>query len=375
MPIPDTLRAFRQSLLDATIVTLLIAALAITLSHLLRDSVTVEPLQVPNKLADRGYTPCVAAQHLIEQVRSIHDRTDTTSATTPFDGFERDWFIPDFVVPTAGLSFKTAVAYLRGLLSLDTYVISGELLYATSEPLMQSSTRVAPTQTQPQSPNLSLRLRINGAPLPSATGTDQEPRMSRLFHDGAIEVVKAIEPLALAEYHYWNGDIREIETLIDFVRATRPGTHAELRALNLRGVLLVDTDKYDDAIEQFQQAFQLNRQFGPTLANWGLALAYQGKHDESISRLRQALVHDNNLPSAYANWGFALMCKGDTPNAIAKFAKAIELDPDYAYAHQLWLMLLQNTGDTAAARDREALLRALNPSVTMDPNSLPSCKQ
>lgn len=61
--------------------------------------------------------------------------------------------------------------------------------------------------------------------------------------------------------------------------------------------------------------------------NQGNALLNQDKYDEAIVEYNQALEHDSTFASAYYNRGVAYFNKLEWDLAIADFTKAIELDP------------------------------------------------
>jgi hypothetical protein len=114
---------------------------------LMRDVVTIAPIEVPKALSDNGYTPEVAGRRLRDATNAYADQATSLGE----DGARLSWklgFIdadnanlnfnlnlnisardelPDVVVPQIGLSPTTIVSSIRSVLHRTGHAISGEL--------------------------------------------------------------------------------------------------------------------------------------------------------------------------------------------------------------------------------------------------------
>nr|MBA3514588.1 tetratricopeptide repeat protein [Pyrinomonadaceae bacterium] len=86
------------------------------------------------------------------------------------------------------------------------------------------------------------------------------------------------------------------------------------------------------ASEEFQEAARLNklksnRQAAVFAANTGLARLKEGNFDEAIERFQAAVELDPTNAHAYYNLANALQKKGQQEAARAAYQKAKELDP------------------------------------------------
>ena len=308
----------------------------------------VEPIEVPPQLADKGFTPRVAAQHLIEEVHEIHRVANTTMKRSVMVA---NWSQPEVVLLASGLSIQATAAYLRRLSSDSlfgyrtnvkrTKIVSGELLRGPGR-------------------GLSLRLRIDGQ---SVANVYQKVAVDQLFEEGAREIVRAIEPFILASFYYEKKDYVEVEELISLILAERPGTESEIRAVNLQGILLHDKKKFDEAIEKYQKAIERGPRFAPAYINWGNTLSHQRDYDGAIEKYVMATEFDPENHLAYMNWGVALSGKRDYDGASAKYMKAIELAPKNALAYMNWGIAL------SGKRDYDGAVEKYMKAIELDPNN------
>jgi tetratricopeptide (TPR) repeat protein len=147
---------------------------------------------------------------------------------------------------------------------------------------------------------------------------------------------------------------RDLETLWVTTLARNPA--AGLAHNNL-GSLLLQKGRVDEAIDQFQQALDLQPNAADVHSNLGGALLQQGRVEEAIAQLQQALQIQPDSTQAHINLGNALLRKGRVNEAIAQFQRVIELQPGLASAHyNLGGALLQaGRVDKAVARLQRAL--------------------
>jgi tetratricopeptide (TPR) repeat protein len=91
--------------------------------------------------------------------------------------------------------------------------------------------------------------------------------------------------------------------------------------------------KYDEAIENFQIALQLDPKLTRSYYNWGYALVLQGRYDEAIEHYQQAIQLDPTNSYGHKRLGNALTHQGKYDEAIKHFQQALQLDPTDAYGY------------------------------------------
>ena len=347
----------QATLTGVLILTLILIGVVLLILEMRRDYVSIEPIQVPKKLEDRGYTPRVAAQQLIDNFQEIRERASTvTTSSTPIGvPMESNWSRADFVLPAVGLSIRATATYLRDLLGLPVPVVRGELLETES------------------GNQVSLRLRLDGKKVADILGETQKTAMDQLFKKGTHQFLKVKEPYTLALYYYalasdYNrasaeyGTYRsKIDDLLSFILSKRVDIESTIRALNLQGILLSENKKFDEAIEKYEQAAKLNSTDAWIYYNWGVTLANKGDYAEAAEKYEQAAKLNPTDARIYHNWGAVLDNTGDYAEAAEKYEQAAKLNPKYVGTYYNWGAVLLRTGDYAGAAEKYEQAAELRP--------------
>jgi tetratricopeptide (TPR) repeat protein/glycosyltransferase involved in cell wall biosynthesis len=183
-------------------------------------------------------------------------------------------------------------------------------------------------------------------------------------------------PLSTALQHYHNGELAAAEQIYRQVLQQQPD---QTDALNVLGVILCQTKRYEEAIAYLRHLIHLQPNFAEAWGNLGGALQELGELEEAIACYQRSLqlnsansnVHQNlsvalldlNRPetavhhakqvvaakpdssNAYYNLGFALRRSNRVIEAIAAYRQAIALQPDSVNAHKNLGHALLLTGD------------------------------
>ena len=90
-------------------------------------------------------------------------------------------------------------------------------------------------------------------------------------------------------------------------------------------------DRYDEAIEQCEQAIQIDPTFGNPYNDIGAYLIELGKYDDSIEWLQKALDAERyDYPQfAYLNLGRVYQRLGKAKTALQQYEEALSIDPLY----------------------------------------------
>ncbi|MDZ8083176.1 MAG: CHAT domain-containing protein [Nostoc sp. DcaGUA01] len=96
----------------------------------------------------------------------------------------------------------------------------------------------------------------------------------------------------------------------------------------LRGIVLVNLRRFEEAIASFDSALDIKRDDHETWYNRGVALANLRRFEEAITSYDSALNIKRNYDAAWCNQGVALVNLGRFKEAIVSYDKAIEFKPD-----------------------------------------------
>jgi protein O-GlcNAc transferase len=154
--------------------------------------------------------------------------------------------------------------------------------------------------------------------------------------------------------HHQAGRLVEAEKSYRQILETQPD---HVGALNLLGVLAVQTGRFDVAVNLIRRAIRLLPDSAEAHYNLGLARMNLGQFDEAIAECRQAIQFNPDLAEAYHCLGNALKNTGQLNEAIAAFRQAIRLKADYAIVHNNLGNALNENGqfDEAIASYQQAI--------------------
>lgn len=282
---------------------------------------TIEPITVPGALAERGYTSDIAA-------RSLHDGISRVIGQASAPGLplaiKRD--LPDFAVPTVGLSFQTLTAYFRTIIHSRRHrVVSGGI--------------------ETIGKTMSLIIRIDGQPVFFQEPFD--PNLPDAWDRPAAAVLRQTAPYL----YLWaldDTDPADALELANHIIMTFPEKDENVAwAYMLRGSHLLNDHKPDEAKEAFMHALNGSAKIAMAHAYLGNALIDLQDFDEAIHQYRLAIELDQHDPAFYYYLGLALRKRAliaggasdpvtvENEFRIAKeeYFRAITLQPGDATAH------------------------------------------
>ena len=97
---------------------------------------------------------------------------------------------------------------------------------------------------------------------------------------------------------------------------------------NNLAVILVRLRKFDESIDNYQQAIRIKPDYVEAYNNLGLAFKEFGKFDKSIDSFQQAIQIRPDYVAAHKNLGNLLRKIGRVDDARKYFNKVIDLEPD-----------------------------------------------
>jgi tetratricopeptide (TPR) repeat protein len=121
-----------------------------------------------------------------------------------------------------------------------------------------------------------------------------------------------------------NHEVDAIE-LYDAALAIQPDDH---KALNNKGVALVNLGRYEEAIAAYDAALAIQPDDHKALYNKGSALGKLGRYEEAIAAFDAALAIKPDYHAALYNKGIALDELGRYEEAIAAYDAALAIQPD-----------------------------------------------
>ena len=136
------------------------------------------------------------------------------------------------------------------------------------------------------------------------------------------------------------------------------------------GEFLLESQKYNEAMEAFRQASLIEPDWNHPHTGMGVTYEKLGKQDSAIAAYKTAISMDPADPQANASLGYLRAVKGDVGEALGNMATAVKSDPRSAsFRNNLGLAYMsQGQPQKAEGEFREAL--RLDPGVTDVRNNL-----
>ena len=162
------------------------------------------------------------------------------------------------------------------------------------------------------------------------------------------------QALELAIQHYTAGDLPEAEDVCRDILQTDPNQPV---ALQMLGVIALQSGKNDIAAKYIQKAIETNPGDADGHSNLGLALQNLGRLEESAASYRKAIDIRPGFAEAHNNLGNTLTQLGRLEEAVIHFQKAIQINPNNANEHNNLGNTLKDLGefDEALASYRKAI--------------------
>ena len=141
----------------------------------------------------------------------------------------------------------------------------------------------------------------------------------------ALVIVFALSVCAWFQTAYW----RNSTSLFEHALKVTKGNYL---AHNVLGDLLMEQDKFDEAINLFHRAMQLKPNYAEALNKLGFAYGKLGRSQEAVEACSKAIKIRPNYAEAYNNLGVAYSKLGRSNEEIEAYTQAIKIKPDLADA-------------------------------------------
>jgi tetratricopeptide (TPR) repeat protein len=357
----------RTVLVDTLVVAAIILIALIVHREIWRPDTVIDEIGLPENLSKLGYSGRVAAMRLVDAVNQLNDEAQRFS-----DLNEKTSLVPtsrhfELVEPQTGVSLRTISAAVDLLFPNRRTHVAGEFICTDSACTI---------------PNMQLRLRVfRGNVLDIATAgpigpVDDEGDIESYFRKSAVELLKAIDPIVIAERlaasaavvpydpefgdqkAVWNEAIRIGKALV------RRGHEDDARAAALLGQMYSMSGEPREAERWFVRVDSLASPaeraiVGTARYHWGVMLADTPEAREKLNQaadLFQAAEADGGLHSSFLVWqGLTLEELERYPEAEAVYEKLTREEPENSGAMFQLAMLIasraQSDNDPELMRD------------------------
>jgi tetratricopeptide (TPR) repeat protein len=170
-------------------------------------------------------------------------------------------------------------------------------------------------------------------------GAIREPKPTKAQLNAELLYARATNDFEMGDYN---------EAIENFTKAIEINSEY-FDAYNTRGIVYATTGEFDLAIADYEMAIKLNPRFEYPYINRGNARRETGDLEGALTDYNTAIEINPQSVLAYFNRGMIYSKNGDFEEAIADFSQAIRLDPNSAIAYWGRQGLLAQKGDLIRA--------------------------
>ena len=164
-----------------------------------------------------------------------------------------------------------------------------------------------------------------------------------------VEILK-VNPLDYSVYFRWGYYLvclaRYDEAIEKFAKASEINQKseflemAEILHLGFWGVCLRIQCRYEEAIDKFKEVAELMPDSSTAYQAWGVCLSDLCRYDEAKQRYLKAIEINPKYEKTYLAWGQSLMKQRRYDDAIKKFQHASKINPKSEHAYKAWAAAL-----------------------------------
>jgi len=367
--VPIVLQYGYQALIKTVVFAMAVVLIVATAKAVFGTHIVIEPISVPKKLEEDGYTGPVISRRLLEEVRSISRSGNVLHlAKTSAQPRERVNFrseddfasLTTIQLPSSGVTLRSMSLMLRDFLGIPEQRITGEIIIKRAA---KPSEVNGDDAREADSYAIIVRFGPPSNPLAKANNAED---IDEAIRQSAPSIAEIFDPVGLAAYYFDRRDWSKMGQIADgLIARTDPGLRKE--GLYLRGLQALDFERYDDAIPYFVRAVVEDAGFADAYNSWGAALAGQRKYadaiaqynkaidlnpldhkiffnravafeasrdyDRAIADYSQVIKLDRRNVAAFNNRGVVWRAKGDIDRALVDYDRAIEIDSGFYYSH------------------------------------------
>jgi Tfp pilus assembly protein PilF len=279
------------------------------------DSIEFEPLQIPAKFTDKGYTPQIATIRLIDEIRRINSFATTTKTRSSVAGSAPGEALAKIDnLPIPGSIDITAIqGIVRDLLGVQKKSISGEITLGGDDksPIFIVRIRQSPENI------LLVDERLEGSP------EDILPR-------AALKIVEKIDPVVAASYYRNKKMMPDALRMID-AALTNSNKADDTFALSQRAQIYKAQKNFELSKLDLDALLEIDPKSPQGLGVMSAWFIEQGKFEEGLMYADKQIEAKPDMWFGYFNKADALI--GLQKNAETAYQDGLKHDPSKSYAY------------------------------------------
>lgn len=279
------------------------------------DSISFEPLQVPNSFIEKGYTPQISTTRLVDEIRKVNTTATTTKSRSSVSSKQPGEDLAKIKSPhiPVGLDINEIQGIVRGLLGTQSRTINGDITIIGDAKEQKYFVRIR------QSPENHLLVDdiVTGDP-------DEVLRVA------AIKIIESIDPVVAASYYRNRKNIPDALRMID-VALTNDKSEDDTFALSQRAQIYQSQKKYALSKADLDTLLSIDSKSPQGLGVQSYWYNEQGFYKEGLEYAERQMKAKPDMWHAYFNKADSLI--GMKLDAEKEFLEGISHKPNKGWAY------------------------------------------
>ena len=289
--------------------TACVTAIGIFLS-VTTSSVVFEPLLVPTRFVEQGYSPEITTTRILDEISRINELSTTTKdkknigAKQPGDKMAN-------LQSVHGVDLRMAQSIVQDLLGVKKEKIAGEITFHTEKD------------------RVIYQIRIRSLPKNTLlVDFKTSSNIPDVIKEIALKLIEKMDPGVAASYYRWSKDIDSSLRLVDEALRNND-TYDDNYALVGRAQIYIGRKKFEMAQQDLDQIFKTDPQFVPALNTQAYLLNEQKQYGKAMEFALKAKSYWPERWQPHVNIGNAAEGLGKNDEAEAAYRSTIAYNPTW----------------------------------------------
>lgn len=310
-----------------------------------RESLVLDPIEVPERFASTGLTSPAVTQLVRERIKEILERPDYINRVAPLSNSEDS--APTVELAATTFSLQIFVNVLRKCLDNPTTHLAAEIVELPTGQGVEIHTQISRSNIL-----IDALSKID----------DCRQGNGEVIESLAIQLYGLQNPLSVALYLKDTQQFDEALNVTDRMLFFRQDTnHLYSSAHITRASIDEQRDLLPDAEDELRTGIKMDPEYFAIHSALALLLQQEGKK-AAKDEFETAINLNSWVPSVHINFGNWLRSHGEPKRALAEYRTAIRLEPGFYLAHENLGLLMYND-----LSDRESAIKEFRDAIRLNP--------
>jgi tetratricopeptide (TPR) repeat protein len=309
-------------------------------------NLSIDDIEVPENLTERGYSSTVIARRIVDEIDAINTSTRSvrSRAVRGDEGPARK--LPEVYAPIGDVSLQSVARQLRRFIGRSNLAIYGEVTSETIKVTPQPKVAAKPAATagraaaadedaedaeKPEAEEKTLYrvvIRSSAGKISNFNMRSFES-IDEAIKDASLKIIEHFDPYVAVGYYLSKRDRGNALRMID-ICLTNATADDDAWAKVALGNLYRDIDRDNVvALRQYEKTLAEHPDFPVAMTNIAAMLRLQGRPQDAMAIVDRLMKVAPDFALSHIQLGLAHKALGNMPSAEAALARAVQIDPKH----------------------------------------------